>query len=321
MRFACLLGAVIRLAAESPGREHQLPEFARVDRGLGAAHRLRVAVVEVDAEERAGRLCRGEQLVGFGQFEDQRLLDQERDAGPEQAHRHVEMALIGQADGDELGGGIQKRVELGVGGRLVSRGPRLGPRGIPPENTDQLGVWPVREDPGVLLAPSTGADDADPQRFVVDGIHDTTRLGCETRETKVSREESTMTASPWKPETLDALGEAIEVDVTPTDRDGTRRASRTIWSIRVGDELYVRSWKGRGAVWFQDALATGRGELAVTGGGASQLVTFDEVDAAAPVQRQISATFLTKYAGLEETASMNEQGPLESTLRLIPLVE
>jgi len=130
-----------------------------------------------------------------------------------------------------------------------------------------------------------------------------------------------MTASPWKPETLAALGEAMEVDVTPIDRDGTRRASRTIWSIRVGDELYVRSWKGRGAVWFQDALATGRGELAVTGGGASQLVTFDEVDAAAPVQRQISATFLTKYAGLDETAAMNEQGPLESTLRLTPLVE
>jgi len=130
-----------------------------------------------------------------------------------------------------------------------------------------------------------------------------------------------MTASPWKPETLAALGEAMEVDVTPIDRDGTRRASRTIWSIRVGDELYVRSWKGRRAVWFQDALATGLGELAVTGGGASQLVTFDEVDAAAPVQRQISATFLTKYAGLDETASMNEQGPLESTLRLVPLVE
>jgi hypothetical protein len=127
-----------------------------------------------------------------------------------------------------------------------------------------------------------------------------------------------MSAPTWNPDTLSALGDAVEVDVTPFAAEGSRRPSRTIWSIRVGDELYVRSWKGRQAVWFRDALATHQGEIAVTGGGAAQLVTFEEVDAAAPVQQQISATFLTKYAGLDETAAMNEQGPLESTLRLIP---
>ena len=127
-----------------------------------------------------------------------------------------------------------------------------------------------------------------------------------------------MTAPAWKPETLAALANALEVDVTPFAADGSRRPSRTIWSIRVGDELYVRSWKGRPAVWFQDALATHEGEIAVTGGGASQRVTFEEVDAAAPVQAQISATFLTKYAADTYASSMNEQGPLDSTLRLLP---
>jgi hypothetical protein len=131
----------------------------------------------------------------------------------------------------------------------------------------------------------------------------------------------TRESAVWNPAVLTALADAVEVDVTPIQADGTRRASRTVWSIGVGDELYLRSWKGRDAVWFQDVLATGQGEIAVTGGGASQLVTFEEVDAAASVQTQISATFLTKYAGLDETAAMNKQGPLESTLRLIPLVE
>lgn len=128
-----------------------------------------------------------------------------------------------------------------------------------------------------------------------------------------------MTASLWNPKTLAALADALEVDVTPFAADGSRRPSRTIWSIGVGDELYVRSWKGRPAVWFQDVLATLQGEISVTGGGASQRVTFEEVDAAAPVQAQISATFLTKYAGLDEAGAMNEAGPLESTLRLTPL--
>ena len=128
----------------------------------------------------------------------------------------------------------------------------------------------------------------------------------------------TTDSAPWNPAVLAALADALEVDVTPIDADGSRRAGRTVWSIGVGDELYLRSWKGRGAVWFQDALATGQGELAVTGGGASQLVTFEEVDAAAPVQTQISATFLTKYAADRYASTMNEQAPLESTLRLIP---
>lgn len=128
----------------------------------------------------------------------------------------------------------------------------------------------------------------------------------------------TTESGAWDPVVLSALADALEVDVTPIDRDGTRRATRTIWSIGVGDELYVRSWKGRGAVWFQDALATGQGELGVTGGGASQLVAFEEVDAAAAVQEQISAAFLTKYAADRYAGAMNEQGPLESTLRLLP---
>ena len=127
-----------------------------------------------------------------------------------------------------------------------------------------------------------------------------------------------MESVPWNPETLAALADALEVDVAPTGADGSPGASRTIWSIGVGDELYVRSWKGRGAVWFRAAIASGEGAIAVTGGGASQRVRFEEVDAAAPVQAQISATFLSKYAADRYAAAMNEPGPLDATLRLIP---
>jgi hypothetical protein len=127
-----------------------------------------------------------------------------------------------------------------------------------------------------------------------------------------------MESASWNAETLAALAAAKEVDITPIDADGTPRTGRTIWSIGVGDELYVRSWKGRGAVWFRDVLETGRGEVAVTGGGASQPVTVEEVDAAASVQADISATFLTKYAADGYAGAMNEQGPVEATLRLVP---
>jgi len=127
-----------------------------------------------------------------------------------------------------------------------------------------------------------------------------------------------MAASAWDPETLAALAEAIEVDVTPLAADGSARPRRTIWSIGIGDELYVRSWKGPTAIWYRDAIASREGSIEVTGGGASQAVTFEEVDATAPIQERISATFLSKYGRFDEAAAMNEQGPLESTLRLLP---
>ena len=127
-----------------------------------------------------------------------------------------------------------------------------------------------------------------------------------------------MAAPTWHPETLAALADAIEVDVTPLAADGSTRPRRTIWSIGIGDELYVRSWKGPTAVWYRDAIASHLGSIEVTGGGASQAVTFEGVDAAAPFQEQISATLLSKYGRFDEAAAMNEQGPLESTLRLLP---
>jgi len=127
-----------------------------------------------------------------------------------------------------------------------------------------------------------------------------------------------MSSTPWDPTTLSALGAALEVDVTPFAADGSPRPSRTIWSIPVGDELYVRSWRGPTAVWYRDAIASHHGSIAVTGGTVLQLVTFEEVDAAAPIQEQISAGFLSKYGRFDEATAMNEPGPLSATLRVLP---
>lgn len=127
-----------------------------------------------------------------------------------------------------------------------------------------------------------------------------------------------MDSTAWDSDVLAHLASAKEVDITPVDADGTRRDARTIWSIGVDGALYVRSWKGRGAVWFRDVLETGRGEVAVTGGGVSQPVTIEEVEVEDPVQAAISATFLTKYSDDGYAGAMNEDAPVSATLRLLP---
>jgi hypothetical protein len=49
----------------------------------------------------------------------------------------------------------------------------------------------------------------------------------------------------WTSEELDRIGAAEELEVASLRADGTLRQPVTIWVIREGDDLYVRSWRGR----------------------------------------------------------------------------
>jgi hypothetical protein len=50
--------------------------------------------------------------------------------------------------------------------------------------------------------------------------------------------------STWMREELDTIGAADEVDIAARRPDGTLRPYATIWVVRVGDRLYVRSYLG-----------------------------------------------------------------------------
>jgi hypothetical protein len=74
-------------------------------------------------------------------------------------------------------------------------------------------------------------------------------------------------------------------------RDGTLRNPRTIWVVRVGDDVYVRSMNGRAADWFRGTQV--RQEGRIWSGGVEKDVTF--VDAAPDLDDQIDAAYDTKY--------------------------
>jgi hypothetical protein len=66
----------------------------------------------------------------------------------------------------------------------------------------------------------------------------------------------------------------------------------TIWVVGVGDDLYVRSWKGHCAVWFRATQARHEGHIKA--GGVGKDVSFvAEADAA--INDQIDAAYRTKY--------------------------
>jgi hypothetical protein len=97
--------------------------------------------------------------------------------------------------------------------------------------------------------------------------------------------------STWTRDELDRIAAADELQLASVRRDGTLRKPVTIWVVRLGDDLYVRSAYGRTSAWFRGTRD--RHEGRVRAGGVDKDVRF--VDAAGDVDDQIDAAYRTKY--------------------------
>lgn len=82
--------------------------------------------------------------------------------------------------------------------------------------------------------------------------------------------------STWTPDELDRVGAADELQIAPARQNGSLRPGTTIWVVRVGDELYVRSYRGRGGAWFRTAARSHQGRIRT--GGVERDVRFEEPD-------------------------------------------
>src|SRR5437763_12630454 len=96
----------------------------------------------------------------------------------------------------------------------------------------------------------------------------------------------------WRKDELDKIERADELQIAPRRRDDTLRTPVTIWVVRVGDELYVRSWRGRGGAWFRGTQVRHAGRI--WAGGVEQDVTFVE-EADSGINDQIDAAYQAKY--------------------------
>jgi hypothetical protein len=84
--------------------------------------------------------------------------------------------------------------------------------------------------------------------------------------------------STWTSDELDKIGTADELEIAPLRSDGTLRNPVTIWVVRQGDNLYVRSYKGRGGSWFRAAQSRNEGRIR-TGGVEKNVIFVEETDA------------------------------------------
>ena len=80
----------------------------------------------------------------------------------------------------------------------------------------------------------------------------------------------------WTSEELSKIGTAEELRIRSLRRDGTLRSPTTIWVVRHGDGLYVRSVNGPGGAWFRELQARHAGH--VSAGAVDTDVLFEDAD-------------------------------------------
>ena len=95
----------------------------------------------------------------------------------------------------------------------------------------------------------------------------------------------------WTSDELDKIGRAEELEIASLGRDGTLTKPVTIWVVRNGDDLYVRSVNGRTAAWFRGTQV--RHEGRIEAGGVAKDVTFVETDP--EINDKLDAAYRTKY--------------------------
>jgi len=102
--------------------------------------------------------------------------------------------------------------------------------------------------------------------------------------------------SDWTAGDLDTIGAAEELQIAALRPDGSLRPYVTIWVVRVGDGLYVRSYRGRDGAWFRSVLA--RPEGRIRAGGLTRDVTVEEpADAGQPAIDEAYRDKYARYAG------------------------
>jgi hypothetical protein len=118
------------------------------------------------------------------------------------------------------------------------------------------------------------------------------RLGLGRSEHEANKQdEGEETMTTWTTDELNRIGSAEELQIASRRPDGTLRRPVTIWVVRLGDDLYVRSVNGRAAGWFRGTQATHEGRI--WAGGMERDVAFG--DAGQNTEDQIDAAYRAKY--------------------------
>jgi hypothetical protein len=97
--------------------------------------------------------------------------------------------------------------------------------------------------------------------------------------------------SGWTSDELEQIGDVDELQLASARSDSTLRKPVTIWVVRLGDDVYVRSVYGRTSHWFRGIEDRHEGHIRV--GGVDKDVRF--IEAGDDVNNEVDAAYRAKY--------------------------
>src|SRR5437764_5402159 len=93
----------------------------------------------------------------------------------------------------------------------------------------------------------------------------------------------------WTPHDLERIGAAEELQLATFKKDGVLHKPVTIWVVRVGDDLYLRAYRGRETAWFQHIQRQSEGRIEA--GGVTKDVTLVDASTDGACGNQIDAAY------------------------------
>jgi hypothetical protein len=119
----------------------------------------------------------------------------------------------------------------------------------------------------------------------------------------------------WNPTALEQLAAAREIEVSSLREDGALTKPVTIWAVRVGGELYVRSVRGSAGGWFKDVERRHEGRIEAD--SAAVDVTFEDVPH--HLDEEIDDAYKVKYGYPSDPVdSVITDAARATTIRVVP---
>ena len=121
----------------------------------------------------------------------------------------------------------------------------------------------------------------------------------------------------WTSEELSKIGAAEELQIASVRSDSTLRNPVTIWVVRLGEDLYVRSVYGRTSAWFRGVQVRHEGHIQA--GGVDKDVAFVE-EADSTINDQIDGAYRAKYRRYAASIVGSTLTPQarSATIKLVP---
>lgn len=121
----------------------------------------------------------------------------------------------------------------------------------------------------------------------------------------------------WPKDELRKIAEADDLHISPLREDGVTYGTPTwIWSVAVGDSLYVRAYNGQNSSWYKAALRQKAGRIIAA--GMTKDVTFEPVEGM--INDQIDNAYREKYKGSPYLSPMISVRARSATVKVMPRV-